>query len=83
MSLQYRNRRFTDHFYRYSVPFFSLINLFSVTDLLSTAVIPTEEHTHKNEPATLYCTIKGAGKQLKVKWTDHQVNLYEKNQSNI
>ena len=38
-----------------------------------TAVTPTEEHTHKNEPATLYCTIKGAGKQLKVKWTNDQV----------
>ncbi|KAL5247349.1 hypothetical protein ACHWQZ_G019273 [Mnemiopsis leidyi] len=47
------------------------VSQFSVT-LNTFSVTPMEEHTHKNEPATLYCTIKGAGKQLYVKWTDNQ-----------
>ena len=50
-----------------------MINMYHFMNDFSTAVTPMEEHTHKNEPAILYCDIEGAGKTLLVKWTDLQV----------
>ena len=65
-----------DHFYeelKLTCSIIVMINMHHFMNDFSTAVIPMEEHTHKNEPAILYCDIEGAGKTLLVKWTDFQV----------